>query len=208
MGEEKERRVDVRVVAATNKDLHQAIQEGNFREDLYYRLATVTVELPPLRERRSDIPKLAQHLLTVFNHQFEAEEPGYVHKSLAPSAINFVKTYNWPGNVRQLYNTLMQASILTDGAVLTRRDLQASVGSFSTTCGSGPIPVDALGDGFNLEEHLNSIRADYLRRAMEEAGGVKAQAAKLLGIQNYQTLDAQLKRLKVVYARNDSRQLS
>lgn len=201
LGEAKDRRVDVRIVAATNKDLHQAIREGTFREDLYYRLATVTIQLPPLRARRSDIPKVAQHLLAVFNRQFEAEEPGYVHKSLSPAALTFVKTHDWPGNVRQLYNTLMQASILAEGNVLTPRDLLASMTTFSTARRSEPVWEQPLGDGFNLEEHLNEIRAGFLRRAMEETGGVKARAAKLLGIQNYQTLDAQLKRLHINHSK-------
>lgn len=198
LGESKDRRVDVRIIAATNKDLHRAIQNGEFREDLYYRLAMVSIHLPPLRERKTDIPKIAEHLLGLLNQQFEADEPGYEHKTLSAPAIAFVKSHAWPGNVRQLYNALMQAAVLTDGKTIGRKELVASVGEMPEASGSITRIMDRpLGDGFNIEEHLNSIHGLYLRRAMEEAHGVKAKAARLLGMKNYQTLDAQLKRLGV-----------
>lgn len=198
LGEEKDRKVDVRIIAATNKDLHEAIKNGDFREDLYYRLAMVSIHLPPLRDRKSDIPKIAEHLLGQLNQQFEADEPGYEHKSLSASATAFVKSHSWPGNVRQLYNALMQAAVLTDGKTIGRKELAASVGEMPETSDSmAGIMNRPLGDGFDIEEHLNTIHSLYLRRAMDEAHGVKAKAARLLGIKNYQTLDAQLKRLGV-----------
>lgn len=198
LGEEKDRRVDVRVIAATNKDLHEAIRKGTFREDLYYRLAMVAIHLPPLRDRKTDIPKIAEHLLGLLNQQFQADEPGYEHKSLSASAIEFVKSHPWPGNVRQLYNALMQAAVLSDGRVIGRKELVASVGQLPETGNWNSAILDRpIGDDFGLEEHLNMIHAHYLRRAMEESRGVKAKAARLLGIKNYQTLDAQLKRFEV-----------
>lgn len=198
LGEEKDRKVDVRIIAATNKDLFAAINAGEFREDLYYRLAMVTIKLPPLRDRKTDIPKIAEFLLGQLNQQFEAEEPGYEHKSLSASAIAFVKSQVWPGNVRQLYNALMQAAILTDKKSIGRKDLAATVGEMPDISSSlSRIKDLPLGDGFDLTEHLNAIQANYLRRAMDEARGSKTEAARLLGIRNYQTLDAQLKRLKV-----------
>ncbi|MCA9117646.1 MAG: sigma 54-interacting transcriptional regulator, partial [Planctomycetaceae bacterium] len=198
IGEERDRRCDVRIVAATNRDLHQAIAAGTFREDLYYRLAAVTVTLPPLRDRRSDIPRLAEYLLRQINRQFALEEPDYRHKILSASATGFVKSHSWPGNVRQLYNALVQAAVFTDGEKIGRRELEASLGKMPAG-GSHPagIPDRPLGDGFELEDFLNTIHCHYLRRAMQEARGVKAQAARLLGMKNYQTLDAQLKRLDV-----------
>jgi len=198
LGEEKDRTVDVRIIAATNRDLHKAISNGTFREDLYYRLASVTITLPSLRDRKSDIPRIAEHLLGSLNRQFEAEEHHYRHKSLSASAISFVKEHAWPGNVRQLHNALTQAAVLTDGDKIGRRELAAALGEMPTLDGtSGGILDRPLGDGFDLEEHLKSIHKRYLQRAMEESRGVKAQAARLLGIKNYQTLDAQLKRLDV-----------
>jgi len=186
---------DVRIVAATNRDLLAAIQSGTFREDLYYRLAVITLKLPPLRDRKGDIPEIAASLLTGINEAFGRDEPGYQHKKLSASAIEFVRRHDWPGNVRQLQNVLVQAAVMTEGAVIERRNLLDSLAE--TPPGSvSPLEAD-LGNGFNLQEHLNSIHRHYLDRAMKEAEGVKTQAARLLGIDNYQTLDAQLKRLKV-----------
>ena len=198
LGEDKERKVDVRIVAATNRDLHAAIRTGGFRDDLFYRLAGVTINLPPLRDRKSDIPRIAEHLMGLLNRQFEAEEHGYRHKSLSASATEFVKQHSWRGNVRQLYNTLVQAAVLTDGEKIGRQELSAALGEMPDVSDGGGFEMDSpLGDGFDLEEHLNSINRHYLRRAMEETKGVKARAAKLLGLKSYQTLDARLKRLKV-----------
>lgn len=199
LGDEKDRKANVRVVAATNRDLHEAIRSGAFREDLYYRLATISITLPPLRDRKSDIPLIANRLLQQINRTFAAEEPKYEHKSLSHSATAFVKKHDWPGNVRQLYNVLVQAAVLADGASLERSDLFAALGEMSNDFHSAGKLVDRpIGDGFDLEEYLNEIHRSYLRRAMEEAKGVKVQAARLLGIKYYQTLDAQLKRLQVM----------
>lgn len=198
LGENKDRKVDVRIIAATNKDLFAAIQSGEFREDLYYRLANLLINLPPLRDRKSDIPKIANHLLGMLNQQFAAEEPGYIHKSLSASAISFVKSQLWKGNVRQLYNALMQAAILTDGSEIGKKEIDASIAQTPDSALTLNSVMDRpLGDDFNLEEHLNDIHRKYLARALEDAHGVKAEAARLLGIKNYQTLDAQLKRLGV-----------
>jgi DNA-binding NtrC family response regulator len=198
LGEEKDRKVDVRIIAATNRDLHKAIAAGEFREDLYYRLAAVTITLPPLRDRRSDIARIAEHLLGMINQQFAVEEPGYKHKSLSATATAFVKERTWPGNVRQLYNALVQAAVLTDGEKISRRELVAALGEMPEMSSGTPALADRpLGDDFDLEQHLTAIHRDYLERAMEESHGVKAQAARLLGMKNYQTLDAQLKRLDV-----------
>ena len=186
------------MIAATNRDLHRAIREGTFREDLYYRLASLTITLPPLRDRKSDIARIAEKLLALVNKQFHAEEPNYQHKSLSASAISFVKRHDWPGNVRQLYNVLVQAAVLSDGTSLGRREIAAALGEMPGASGSSRVLADrTLGDDFDLEEHLNEIRREYLRRAMEESKGVKVEAARLLGLKHYQTLDAQLKRLGV-----------
>jgi DNA-binding NtrC family response regulator len=189
---------DVRVVAATNRNLHREIKDGRFREDLYYRLAVITLSLPPLRERRRDIALLACAFLDQINRDFALQEVGYKHKQLSATATAFVKQYGWPGNVRQLYNTLLQAAVMADGEVIDRADITAATGELGddTTLNVLEHP---LGDDFNLEEHLNSIHRHYLRRAMEEARGNKTRAARLLGMKHYQTLDAQLDRLKVEY---------
>lgn len=123
---------------------------------------------------------------------------GYQHKTLSDSANAFVKRHEWPGNVRQLYNVLVQAMVLSDKPGLTRADIAAALGEMPQSGTFVSLSLEhSLGDGFNLREYLNDLQASYLRRAMEESNGVKTKAAGLLGYDNYQTLDAQLKRLNV-----------
>jgi transcriptional regulator with PAS, ATPase and Fis domain len=198
VGDLEERQSSVRVIAATNRDLLTGVTEGKFREDLYYRLAVITVKLPPLRERTGDIPKISGRLLTQINGQFESGEPGYRHKSISDSAMVFVQRHPWPGNVRQLYNALLQAAVMAEGDAIQKQDVADAVADMAAGVRRTDDAMEQpLGEGFNLIEHLNNIHRNYLRRAMQEAGGVKTRAAKLLGIPNYQTLDAQLKRLNV-----------
>jgi len=198
VGSTKNQRSDVRVVAATNRDLLAMIREGTFREDLFYRLAVITIKLPPLRERRTDISAIADRLLAQINSDFAKQEPGYKDKSLSASAKAFVVRHPWGGNVRELYNALIQAAVMTEDPVLQAEDLAAATVEMPINPGHGKdAAAQPLGDGFSLDDHLISIQKDYLRRAMQEADGVKTQAAKLLGMKNYQTLDAQLKRFKI-----------
>ena len=200
LGETKDRSSNVRIVAATNRDLMREIRLNRFREDLYYRLAVVTLKLPPLRERRGDVPLLADALLRQINSEFAATEPGYCDKSLSKSAISFLRRHPWRGNVRQLYSALVQASVMSDGDVLKPGDLSAAVAEHGEGDEEDVFKV-ALGDGFCLDEHLEKIQRQFLIRGMDEAEGVLAKASRLLGIKHYQTLDAQLERLRVDKAR-------
>lgn len=199
IGAAKDTTSDVRIVAATNRNLQKEIKANRFREDLYYRLAIITLPLPPLRERRADIPLLAASFLDGINNDFAAQQRSFKHKSISASAMEFVKRHAWPGNVRQLYNALLQAAVMADGEIIDRRDVTAALGDMMEDSALNVLE-QPLGDGFNLEEHLNSIRKHYLRRAMEQARGSKAQAARLLAMDHYQTLDAQIKRLKVEWS--------
>jgi transcriptional regulator with PAS, ATPase and Fis domain len=196
VGDSKPMSSDVRMIAATNRSLLDAIAQHEFRADLYYRLAVITIKLPPLRDRREDIPSIVDTLMERINQNFSRQEPGFTNKRISASAKEFVRKQSWPGNVRQLYNTLMQAAVMTDEAVVDRRDIADAVAEVP-----GTETVDLLqlplGAGFSLEQHLEAIQRHYLRRAMEEARGVKKQAAELLGYRNYQTLAAQLERLDV-----------
>jgi len=203
IGSTKAQRSDVRVVAATNRDLLAMIREGRFREDLFYRLAVITLKLPPLRERRTDIVAIAERLLAQINAEFarqdvRAKEPGYRNKALSSSARAFVVRHKWSGNVRELYNALIQAAVMTDDPEIHAADLAAATVEMPSCCDHEAAPTELpLGGEFRLEEHLISIHKQYLRRAMQEADGVKAKAARLLGMKNYQTLDAQLKRFGI-----------
>lgn len=198
VGSSKTVSADVRVIAATNQDLIKMLAANQFREDLYYRLAVITIKLPSLRERRGDIPAIATKLLQQINEDFVKQEPGYSHKSLSESATLFVSRHAWPGNVRQLYNTLLQAAVMSEADEIRLEDLEIIIAEMPTI---KQQPTDllevTLGDGFNLDEHLKAIQKNYLRRAMREANGVQAQAARLLGIEVTQTLSNQLKRLNV-----------
>jgi DNA-binding NtrC family response regulator len=196
VGESKPITSDVRIIAATNRDLVIAIARNEFRDDLYYRVAAITIKLPPLRERREDIPPLVERLLGQINENFEKKEPGYKHKSVSSSAMTFVRKHPWPGNVRQLFNTLLQAAVMTDGDVIERQDVADAIAEVPGRP-SLDLMEQPLGEGFVLTEFLEEIQRHYLIRSMKEAGGVKTKAAELLGYKNYQTLAAQLERLKV-----------
>jgi DNA-binding NtrC family response regulator len=198
VGEAEERTTDVRLIAATNKDLLVAVNEHQFREDLFYRLAVVTLKLPALRDRKGDIPKITEHLLRQINDLFRMEENGYRDKKLSDGATAFVKRHRWPGNVRQLQNALVQAAVLADGGVIDRRDIMDAVAELSPPeAGLDVILNQPIEDGFSLTSFLEDVQRKYLRRAMTEADGIKTRAAKLLGYSNYQTLAAQLDRLGI-----------
>lgn len=201
VGAEFDEHSDVRIIAATNRDCLQQIKSGALREDLFYRVATITLRLPPLRDRRSDIPALADALLQRINDQFKKDEPGYEHKLLSGAAKSFVSRHDWPGNVRQLSNVLVQAAVMASGRTLGKADLQAALSE-------SPVPSvqhsdfqHPLGDGFDLQMHLDGVERRYLELAREESGGVKTRAAELLGLSSYQTLDGKLKRLGVKWKR-------
>ncbi len=188
---------DVRVVAATNRDLRKEIQCGNFRDDLFYRLSTITLKLPPLRERKEDIELLAESLLEQINTRFHAKDrPGYRPKSLTKETMRYLRNHHWPGNVRELYNALVQAAVMQDSAKLSPQDIAAAISS--TADASKFNAMDRmLGDGFDLRDHLDQIRRHYLLRAMQQAGGVKTKAADLLGFNHDQTFAAQLEKFGI-----------
>ncbi len=186
---------DVRIIAATNEDLIGEINAGRFREDLFYRLAVIKLKLPPLRDRKTDISALVDALLDEINSEFRSQEPGYVDKSISDSAKRFVRSCRWPGNVRQLRNTLVEAAVMADGSIGVV-DIKAAIADVPGQ-NRNSVVDRPLGDGFCLQELLEDVQRQYLERAMDESRGVKKRAAQLLGIANYQTLDAQLKRLAV-----------
>lgn len=196
LGESKERISNVRVVAATNRDLVADIRANRFREDLYYRLAVISLKLPPLRERRSDVPILAKSLLDQINKEFAETEPGYEPRQLSRTALAYVKRHPWNGNVRQLHSALVQAAVMCQGIEIKPRDLAASAAEQGVSRQSELHNV-AIGDGFSIKEHLEGIQKQILIRAMDEADGVLVKAARLLGIANYQSLDSQLSRLGI-----------
>ncbi|MCJ7600194.1 MAG: sigma 54-interacting transcriptional regulator [Desulfobulbaceae bacterium] len=197
VGAVKSQTVDVRIIAATNRNLLKAVASGDFREDLYYRIASVVIKLPSLRERQSDIPELASVLLEQINRDFEKLDSDYRHKIISDSTIKFVQKYHWPGNVRELGNVLLQAAVMAEGDELTTMDIEAGISELPCIDGTYPLNIAPIDENFCLEEHIRDIQINYLKKAMQEAGGIKTKAAQLLGFRNYQTFAAQLKSLKI-----------
>ncbi len=166
---------DVRVVAATNRDLEGMIEGGRFREDLYYRLNVVTLRVPPLRERRADIGMLALHFLLRFAG--ELDRPA---RHLAPEALRALQEHDWPGNVRELQNVIERSVLFCPGETLRPEHLP---GPLRGTAGGGhPSPLPSLELGRPLPELLDEVEEDLIRRALVQARGVQAQAAELLGV--------------------------
>ncbi len=170
VGGEHTLRVDTRVIAATHRDLKVRVAEGRFREDLFYRLYVIPIHLPPLRERKEDIPLLARHFVDRL-----AEQLGRSPVTLESDALRLLKQYGWPGNVRELENALERAMVLCEHHQITQADLaflQPAVQS-GIPLPSGIVP---------LNEALAELEQALVERAMEQAGGVKTEAARLLGI--------------------------
>jgi len=179
LGSTEEVGVDVRVIAATNKDLEREIAEGRFREDLFYRLSVIPIHLPPLRERREDIPLLARAFLDRY-----AKSMGKHIEGIEPEAIRRLEVYDWPGNVRELENTIERAVALETGKRITLEGLPERITNFyqnSQSNGDHELKVSLIPDGgMNLEEHIATTERAYLLAALERSGGVRTQAAALL----------------------------
>jgi DNA-binding NtrC family response regulator len=169
--------VDVRIISATNAPLEALVRERRFREDLFYRLQVIPVRTPPLRERREDIPILAEHFLERFNRQM-----GKQVAKISEEAMQRLTRYAWPGNVRELENVVERAVALeATAAVLPERLPEAlRQGLGGSAASPSALPPDA--SGFHLDEHLNAIESSLLREALERSAGDRAAAARLLGI--------------------------
>src|SRR5277367_465672 len=180
LGSTEELDVDVRVIAATNKDLEKAIAAGEFREDLFYRLSVIPMHVPALRERREDIPLLALHFLENFRKTMEKPIVG-----ISPKAMSHLETYDWPGNVRELENTIERAVALETGPEIGVAVLPDRVaGHPGTVLANGPRQEGAelLPEGIDFERVIADTEKRYLQAALEKAHGVRTQAAEILNI--------------------------
>ncbi|WP_404392659.1 sigma-54-dependent transcriptional regulator [Pseudoalteromonas phenolica] len=173
VGDTKEHIIDVRVLAASHKNLQQMVQDGLFREDLYYRLNVVPLHMPPLRERQEDIPRLIEHFLKRFSQQYGIEAP-----QLSSALLKHLLNFNWPGNVRQLSNTLEQFVLLQD-----ENELKENLSNTANTSQTNAL-FTLPSEGLNWDE----FEKDCLQQALNREGGNKTQAAKLLGISYKQFL--------------------
>jgi two-component system response regulator AtoC len=174
VGESKPRSVDVRVIAATARDLTREVAEGRFREDLFYRLDVVRVTVPPLRERREDIPLLVDHFLASLRASL-----GKSVRGVADDALARLIAYGWPGNVRELENVIERAVILADEDRITLRELPENVRGGGAARGA---PERAAAADYALGAARRRFEADWIRDALAAAKGNRTHAARLLGI--------------------------
>jgi DNA-binding NtrC family response regulator len=171
VGGNRPQRVDVRIITATNRDLRRAVARGRFREDLYFRIAVVHITVPPLRERRKDIPLLVAHFLRQFREAGHRQDI----RGLTTRAMTALTGYSWPGNVRQLKNWIEQALVLTDGDLIDLEHFPSLTREASRVV-QGPVPLASL--GLRLEE----LERWYVLETLRRADGNRTRAARQLGI--------------------------
>jgi DNA-binding NtrC family response regulator len=186
VGANTPRKVEVRVIAATNRDLEKLVANGEFREDLYFRLEVLPVRLPPLRERIQDLPLLVDHFRKKLS-----ERLGKTCPTVTPDALDLMRRYRWPGNVRELENTLEQLYILTDANTILPENLPKKFHERAPVSGEFKLPPGGL--------VLEDLEQDLIRQAMHQSGGSIKEAAELLGL-TYKTLQYRLKKHEI--ARN------
>jgi DNA-binding NtrC family response regulator len=167
-------RVDVRLIAATNKNLDQALKQGNLREDLYYRINVVPIHLPPLRERKEDLPLLVNHFLTK-----KAEEEGHPSKQVSPEAMTLMMNYDWPGNVRELHNIIEQMVTLCPNSMILSEDLPDH---FRKQLKSMTLKEQALSGKISFERAVAEFERDIILEALKKTRYIQTHAADLLGI--------------------------
>jgi len=176
LGGTEETEADIRIIAATNRDLAKLVADGKFREDLFYRINVIPVRLPPLRERPEDISLLAEHFLVKYAAQIGRKITG-----ISPDAVRKLQAYAWPGNIRELENAIERAVALETGQLVEASSLPEHVQVVEGPGGNGaesPLPES----GFDLERHVADIEREYIAEALRQSGGVKSRAADLLGM--------------------------
>jgi two-component system, NtrC family, response regulator PilR len=178
LGGTEEIDADIRILAATNRDLSKMVAEGTFREDLYYRINVIPLRLPPLRERQDDIPVLAEHFVARF-----AKQMGKPVTGISKAAMALLKQYSWPGNIRELENAMERAVALERTPTVLPESLPEQIRDQPTElAAAGAVPDGFPDAGFDLERHVQHIEREYIAEALRRAGGVKVKAAELLGM--------------------------
>ena len=177
VGGTEEVEADIRIIAATNRDLTRMVAEGQFREDLFYRINVIPVRLPPLRERLDDIPLLAEHFTARF-----ATQMGKPVGSVSGAAMACLQAYPWPGNIRELENAIERAVALERSPSILVESLPDPVRVSAAITVTPAAGAEAFPSGFDLEQHVQHIEREYIAEALRRAGGVKVKAAELLGM--------------------------
>lgn len=185
VGGAKAIKIDIRIIAASNRDLEAAVADNSFREDLYYRLSVFPVSLPPLRERKDDIPSLVEHFISKYSLEMNV-----AHKVISPDAMNFLKGYAWKGNVRELENVIERALILCEGETITKKELR-----LTSVSSSEELPGDIAMNG-TLDEvakaALRIVESRRIKKALDDTHGNKTRAAEILKV-SYKTLLTKIK---------------
>lgn len=197
LGESKPVAVDVRLVAATHRNLALEVQAGRFREDLFYRLAVAVLHLPALRERKDDLGLLIEVLLEQANGAALRDEPRYAPKQLSSAAKTLLTNQPWPGNVRELQHTLMRATVWANQTTISEADARAALFQGASTVALGPTVPDHIEPGFVLEAALDLSSREYIERALRQTGGHKKRASDLLGLKSHQVLSGRMKKLGI-----------
>lgn len=187
VGSEQSRSVDARIVAATNRNLHSETAKGNFREDLFYRLAVGVLTLPPLRERQGDIGKLVDFMLDRFNKD-KSICLGNKPKSISPSGKNLLLQHPWPGNIRELQNSLLRAFLFSRTEIISDIEIQRAFIEMPNNPSRESQASVNIGNGINLEKEVAKFKLDHITTALDATHGNKTAAAKLLGLNSPQTL--------------------
>lgn len=195
VGETLERSVDVRIIAATNRDLAIEVAENRFRFDLYHRLAVAIIKLPPLRDRIGDLRLLTQHFLEKINAE-RSKEIGYVRKEISANAVKVLADHPWPGNVRELENTLMRICLWTPGKTIGPEDVRNNLLPIIKTSSNAFLDKE-LDDEFNLKVVLEGIEKQYIERALNETRGHLGNAHRLLGLNSSEALSYRMKTLGI-----------
>jgi len=175
LGGVEESDADVRFIAATNRDLEKLVGEGRFREDLYYRINVIPIHLPPLRERREDIPLLADHFLDRYRTQMNKSV-----SSISADALRLLERHDWPGNIRELENVIERAVALEPSSAILPESLPAPLRGGGPHNGGRPPALPE--SGFDLEQHVKDLEREYLAEALKKANGVQVKAAEILGM--------------------------
>jgi two-component system response regulator PilR (NtrC family) len=196
VGGTRDVKVDVRIIAATNKDLEKAVADGTFREDLYYRLDVIPIHLPPLRMRSGDIPLLVNHFLERFG-----QASGKPVLGVTPDAMRLLLNHEWKGNVRELENLIERLVAFSTGQEITAEELESWLHRPVTTTTTG-YPTDIPSDGLDLERLISTIEKDLLLKALERAKWVKKKAARLLCL-NTRSFRYRLEKYEIKGARDD-----
>jgi DNA-binding NtrC family response regulator len=196
VGATKPVKLDLRIIAATNRNLIDEVRGGRFREDLFYRLAVAVLKLPPLSARTNDVGLLIDHFLHLI-HEDSKDEPGFKVRKLSAGARNLLLAHAWPGNVRELHNTLRRAAIWTTGETIGTEDVREALLDIAPR--EADVLGRSLGQSLSLAGLMDEVARHYLSRALTEARGNKSEAARLVGLPSYQTFTNWMRRYGVEY---------